>query len=233
MDGIDGLLGWGIGIWAIIGVALLFLGYYGQSLGFVGAQPRKILKVLGWIVIIGVVLSYLGLFASSTTTTTESEAIFEVGVSESMSHVTYDSTTHKFAMACTFNDTDDAFESATEYLEANFTITRADVNLEDAIATGALVSVGLVHVTGASNEYIMDENSDGTYSFQWTKSGSISTYEDSTVKVESGDSGWVVLNITLNADAMAEMAQYEISTITFTLAEIAFEIDVMKATVNP
>jgi len=232
MAGIDGFLGIGLGLWAIAGVILVLLGFYGQSVGIAAEKPRKALKLLGALVLIGCLLTYYGIFEAQSTSVSDDDAVYEIGVSESLSHVTYDSNGYKFTMALSFNDTSGAFVDQTQYLQANFTITRADTGLTDAVTTGNLGTVGIVDVAGASNERILDQNADDTYKVKWTKSGGISTWEDCTVLVEAGGDNWVVMNITLNADAVAAMDTYESSTITFTLAGYDFEIVAMKATVT-
>ncbi|MDD3092133.1 MAG: hypothetical protein PHG80_10955 [Methanoregulaceae archaeon] len=175
-------------------------------------------------------LSYAGVFALTTPPAEiEEQPVFELSLTESMTHVTYDSTTHHLTMACDYNDTSDAFANNTQYLQVNVTISRADVLLTNAIAQASFGSVGVVDVAGGADEYIVDQNADDTYKALWTKAGGITAWEHTSVLVEAGESAWIVLNVTLNADAMAHMDKFDTVTYEFTIADITFEVTVMKA----
>jgi hypothetical protein len=199
---------------------------------------KVVLIVLGiGVITVGVaagtgVLDFLG---GEEAQVIEEQPSYEVSVDEDMAHVTYDSDTHIFTMAVSFNDTTDAFVGVTNYYQANFTISRADLLDSDAITTGILGVVGVVDVTGASDEYLIDQNADDTFKASWTKvSGlsTVSTWENVNIKVESGDSNWAILNITLNSVALANMEQYDSGVIDFVLAGIHYQIVVLKATVS-
>jgi hypothetical protein len=138
-------------------------------------------------------------------------------------------------MAVSFNDTSDAFVSNTQYLEANFTILRADAGSENAkcLCQLGISGVPLIDVSGAADEYILDEVSTGEFDWEWTKEGATTgVYEQVYVVVEEVGDSWVVLNITLNAAALVSMDTYETAEIDFTIGGESWTIEVVKAVVT-
>lgn len=234
-----------VDIWYAIGglagaaVILALLAIFGsESVGKKIGVPASLRKPFKWVGIFGliiVLLAYFGLFSSiAPAQTVEEQPVWELSLSESLSYVTYDSTEHKLTMACDFNDTSDAFANATQYLEVNVTVSRADVLLAAAIAQCSFGPVGIVDIAGANDEYIVDQNADDTWSALFSKENSagtamITAWEHCSLSVAAGGSNYVILNVTLNADAMAEMAQYDSVTFTFTIAGVTFEVDALKA----
>jgi hypothetical protein len=192
-------------------------------------QARRPAGVLIFAVLLAT--GVIGLMGGTVVPPEDEEPMYEITVSESLSHLTFDDDTNQFVCAMSFNDTSDAFVSATNYIQANFSISRADVLDTDAITQATLGMVQLIDVSGADDEYICDQNADDTFKVKWTKLGGTYSYEDATVRVEAGDSNWVLLNITLNAPAVAAMNTYETAEITFTLAGEVFSIDCIKAVV--
>lgn len=226
----DLTLGLSLAAWAVIGVILLIIGYYGVKFG-IPSKPRGWSRIAGWIIIILVILSYAGVFAVlAPEAETVEKAAFEVSVTpdSTQTHVSYSEAQKKFTMAVQFNDTTPAFLSDTQYLEANFTVYRVDVLLTNAIATGSLQKVETIPISGSPSEAILDEVADGSYAFMWTKASGVSTYEDVSLLVEPGESASVTLNVTLNAAAVEEMSLYGSATITFTLAGHTYTIEVIK-----
>ncbi len=224
-------LTFGLGLAGIMVVLIIVLIL---SLWSAGWQfKKKPLYYLNLFCVIGLVLgilSYAGVFALTTPPAEiEEQPVFELSLTESMTHVSYDSTTHQLTMACDYNDTSNAFANSTQYLQVNITISRADVLLINAIAQAAIGSVGVVDVAGSADEYIVDQNADDTWTALWTKAGGITAWEHTSVLVEAGESAWIVLNVTLNADAMAQMDKFDTVEFTFTLADVTFEVNVMKA----
>lgn len=230
----DLTLGLGVSGMGIVAGILLVLGLFGDKVG-IPDKPAGWLKTFGVVGLIFAIIVAFGVVQSEEKqTVVEDQPTFEVSVSESDSHVTYDSTDRMFTIAVSFNDTSDAFVSQTGYMEANFTVYRTDALLKDAVVTAELGNVGIIDVAGASNEYILDENADGTFKAKWTKANSVSTWEDATLLVEQDNdaSNYIVLNITLNADAVAEMSQYGSTSFSFDLAGYDFSVNIIKATVS-
>ena len=234
-----------VDIWYAIGglagaaIILALLAIFGsETVGKPMGVPAGLRKPFKWVGIFGLILillAYFGLFSSiAPAQQVEEQPVWELSLSESMSHVTYDSATHQLTMACDYNDTSNAFANNTQYLEVNVTVSRADVLLVIAIAQAQMGTVGIVDIAGANDEYIVDQNADDTWTALFTKENSagtaqITAWEHMSLSVEAGGSNYVVLNVTLNADAMAEMSQYESVSFTFTIADVTFEVDVMKA----
>lgn len=216
----------------LIPLAMVALGKYLKLTNNV----KAVLVVFGLgLVVFGVamgtgVMDMLG--GDDTNQVVEDEYIYEVTASEAMSHITYDSDARKFTWAVSFNDTADTFVSNTEYMLVNFTIARADLVDEDSITSCILGTVGSVDVVGASDEYLVDENTDDTFKVKFTKDNGQYAYESCNVKVEGGSSNYVLMNITLNADALANMDQYDSGVVVITIAGFEFEVTILKATVS-
>lgn len=200
--------------------------------------PKKFGKVflaIGAVAFLLGAASYVGFDLGNDdaggATVTES-AVYDITITESDSHVTVDADTNRITMALSFNDTSDAFVSNTGYAELNISLARGDALITDAVATGSLGTVCSVDITGSADEYILDQNADDSFKMKWTKASGSYSYEDCSVLVEAGSSAYVVLNITLNADAVAGMSTYDTCTIDFTIGGEEWTVNCIKATVS-
>jgi hypothetical protein len=138
--------------------------------------------------------------------------------------VTYDTDMKTFTMAVDYNTTAKVAENGTGSMEVNVTIARSDVLSADYITSCSLGTVGMVAISGASSEYILGENVDGTFAFKWTKLGGAYSYENCNVKVSQDVGGFAILNVTLNNDALDGMVKYGSSTVDFSVAGLGFHI---------
>lgn len=224
-------LTFGIGVIGlfIVAIILLAVGIYGKKM--VGAQASKMMLAIGLIALIFSAVSYVGIPTADDDATVVASAQWDITVSESEAEVYAYALQHKVIVAVSFNDTSDAFVSNTGAFSLNFTALRADALLIDAICHAEIGAVPTVDVTGAADEYLLDENSDGSFNVLFTKLGSVTSYESANLLVEAGSSAWVNVTFTLNADAVAQMDQYENCDLTFTIGGELWTIVIQKATV--
>lgn len=227
----DLLLGLTAGGMCLVGIIIMVVAWMAPI-------PKKFGKVfvaIGAVAFLIGAAAYVGLIDTDGdaggATITES-AVYDIMITESDSHVTVDADTNRITMALSFNDTSDAFVSNTGYAELNISLARGDALITDAVATGSLGTVCSVDITGSADEYILDQNADDSFKMKWTKASGSYSYEDCSVLVEAGSSAYVVLNITLNADAVAGMDQYDTCTIDFTIGGEEWTINCIKATVS-
>jgi hypothetical protein len=226
-------LTFGLGVVGLVLVGIVLIGIAVMMKGLT-RNTKSALMAVGVIAlafsVISVALPSLGNVDNAQIT---ENVTFDVSASESMAHVTYNDATNTFLMACVWDSGDSAFANNTQYFEATFDIAWATGPAgQDGIARAALGSVGMVDVEGAANEYIVDQNADKSFKALWTKSSSVTAYESINTLVQYGMEGQVTLNVTLNADAMAEMDQYEQTSFGFTVGGHSYTVNVMKATVQ-
>jgi hypothetical protein len=225
-------LTFGLGIAGLFVLAIILLGvaYFGKKM--VGAQASKWMMAIGLIALLFSAVSYVGIPLADDDTTIVESAAWDITVSESENETYAYALQHRVMVAVSFNDTSDAFVSNTGVFTLNFTALRADVLLTDAICRAQIGSVPTVDVAGSADEYILDKNTDGSFNVLFTKLGGVTSYESANVLVEAGSSGWVSVQFTLNADAVAEMSQYESCDLTFTIGGETWTIVIQKAIVT-
>jgi len=221
----DLTLGFGVVGIFLIGVVLLGIWYFGKK--DMGRKPAKIFKWAGVICVLLAFIVYAGvpaLLGEGAPAQVADQPAFDVAVTESEGEVTVDSSAHEIMVAMIYNTTSNAFGSSTGVFTLNWTISRADVLLDDAIAHVAIGSVPEVDIAGASDEYIVDQNADDTFNALWTKAGSITAYEDMNVLVEAGGSAWATVVITINGDAVHEMDENDMITMSLSIAGETWDI---------
>lgn len=225
-------LTFGLGVAGMFLVAIILIGvaYFGKKT--VGAQASKWMMAIGIIALLFSAVAYVGVPLADDDTTVVSNPAWDITVSEAEAEVYAYATQHKVIVAVSFNDTSDAFVSNTGVFNLNFTALRADALLTDAICRAEIGSVPTVDVAGAADEYILDENSDGTFNVLFTKAGAVTSYEAANLRVEAGSSAWVNVTFTLNAEAVAAMSAYESCDLTFTIGGEVWTIVIQKATVS-
>lgn len=130
-----------------------------------------------------------------------------------------------------FNDTSDAFVSSTNVITLNFTISRDDAVEGSAMAYCSIGAVPYVAVTGAASEPILSKTGND-FSAAWTKTGIATTfYEEVRVSIAEGSSAYATVVITLSADALAAMSQYQSIELPIYVAGHSIILDIEKATV--
>jgi hypothetical protein len=229
----DLTFGLGLGVMALLAVMLLVLGMYGGKT--FGKQAGKLMMAFGAIFAILAVLTYAGAggyLQSGEPATIAESAIYDVSVSESEGEVYAYASEHRIVVAMSFNDTSNAFVSSTGVFTLNWTLARADSMTTDSVAKLSLGNVPSVDVSGSANEYIMDDNSDGTWNALFTKAGGITSYETANVLVEAGSSAWCSVVFTLNSAAVAEMSQYESVNMPITVGGETWTIVLEKAIIS-
>jgi hypothetical protein len=224
-------LTFGLGVVGMAALALILLGvaYFGKKQ--VGKQASKWFMAIGLAAMLLSLIAYVGVADVDEETIVET-AQWDITVSEAEAEVYAYATENKVIVAVSFNDTSNAFVSNTGVFNLNFTAIRADVLLTDAICPASIGAVPTVDVAGAADEYILDKNTDGTYNALFTKTGSVTSYESANLLTEAGSSAWVNITFTLNADAVAEMSQYESVDLTFNIGGDVWTIQIQKATVS-
>lgn len=227
----DLTLGLGVvGIMAV-GGALLAVGYFGKKL--IGGQASKMMLAFGLVALLFGGIAYIGIPSGDDGKVLPAEsAAWDITVTEAENEVFLYANDHRVVVAMSFNDTSDAFVSNTGVITLNFTASRADALLTNAICRGSIGSVATVDVAGSADEYILDENADGSFNALWTKSNGVTSYESAGLVVEAGDADYMTLQITLNADAVAEMSQYESESLIVTIGGESWTIEFQKVTVT-
>jgi hypothetical protein len=204
----DPTFGWGYLALGIVGIIIL-IGVY--SMGRKMGALAKIGALFG-VVLIGLAgAGYIVENYDSSANPAEivPSAAYDVSVSEYEAEVYAYASEHHVVVAMIYNTTSNAFVTSTGVFNLNFTLIRADVLTTDAIARVYLGNVPTVDIAGAADEYILDENGDGTFNALFTKSGAVTSYETANVLVEAGSSNFCNVTFTLNGAAAHEMSLYE------------------------
>lgn len=227
----DLTLGLGVTGIIILGIVLLAVAYFGKKM--IGGKASQIMMALGLVAILLGGIVYIGIpTGDGENTLPVEQAAWDITIIEAENEVFLYANEHRVVVAMSFNDTSDAFVSNTGVITLNFTASRADALLVNAICRGSIGSVPTVDVAGAADEYILDENADGSFNALWTKSNGVTSYESAGLVVEAGDADYMTLQITLNADAVAEMSQYESCDLIVTIGGESWTIEFQKVTVT-
>lgn len=226
-------LTFGLGMAGIVAVGLgaLAIGYFGKKM--VGGQASKAMMAIGLLALLCGGIAYVGIPTGDGNEVVVEAAAWDITCSEAEGEVFLYANDHRVVVAMSFNDTSDAFVSNTGVFTLNFTASRADALLISAICQANIGAVPSVDVAGAADEYILDENADGSFNALFTKSNAVTSYEHGSMVVEAGDADYIVVKITLNAAAVAEMSQYEDAELTLTIGGEVWTIIIQKVTVTP
>lgn len=218
-----GLTAFGLFLAGAIGLMLA----YGTSK--VSGMP-KVIPVIAGVAGGGLILAGIGAsvgFGSLTAPTTQlaGSAEYDVTASEefAQSQVVVDNEANVIQIQMQYDISDANFIGGTGGGEVNFTIARADSGTGDAVTEVDVVSVELVpHASGdGQTEPIVAKYTDGTYKADWEKGPNESPVvinDFTTVLVEGGSTGFVRINITLNAEAASEMTVYDQAKISLRVA---------------
>lgn len=226
----DLTLGLGVTGIIILGIVLLAVAYFGKKM--IGGKASQIMMALGLVAILLGGIVWIGVPSGDGNKVAPEVAAWDITVSEAENETFLYANEHRVVVAMSFNDTSNAFVDNTGVITLNFTASRADALLTNAICRGSIGSVPTVDVAGAADEYILDENADGTFNALWTKSNGVTSYESAGMVVEAGDADYMTLQITLNAAAVAEMSQYESCDLIVTIGGESWTIEFQKVTVT-
>jgi len=218
----------------IIGGGLLFLGSrYGRGiLDFTPPMARGA-KALG------VIIAFVGIaVAMGWTLTGETASVDSIEVDVSItedtdqSHIVVDNTDREVRWSVDFNYTGDGtFANQTQYCEVNVSLSREDRNDDDVVVGCEVTDKGLVtDEADGKTYYLINKGSD--WAINWTKAGSTagSTIsfqdEDITLSLEDGGTNWVILNVTLRADALDSMELYESEYFYVSFHDVSYAFNV-------
>jgi hypothetical protein len=147
-------------------------------------------------------------------------------------HTTIQNNSKIINVAMNYNTTSNAFVSSTNVATLNFTISRSDAGIADAVATCSLGNVPLVGITGATSQPIVALNSDNTYNAKFAKAGGFSQYESGTVLVSAGSSAWMTVTITANAAAADGMSQYQVMQVPLNIGGQVWNVNFQLVTIT-
>jgi len=227
----DLTFGLGIAGIAALGVIALLVAYFMTKQ--IGKPAANLLKAFGVIAILLAGVSYAGFADWSADDTEEivAQPTYDITVAESEAEVYVNADEHRITVAMSFNDTTDAFASNTGVINLNWTVTRSDALLADSVATLSIGAVPTVDVAGAADEYILDENTDDSFKAKFLKANSYN-YENINLLIEAGESAWSNVTITLNADAVENMSQYDSVSMYIYIGGEAWTIIFEKAVIS-
>jgi hypothetical protein len=223
-----GDLTFGLGVTAMValGVLLIVVGYFARKA--IGGHGSNVMMVIGAVAILLGGIVYVGIPMGDENEIVVESASWDIACTESENETYLYATEHRAVVAMNYNTTSNLFIAGTGVITLNFSAARADALLTNAICKGYIGSVPTVDVTGAADEYIVDQNSDDSFNALWTKSSAVTAYEDCNMMVEPGDSDYMTLTITLNALAVDAMSQYENVNLLITIGgevwTISFEL---------
>lgn len=218
-----GLSAFALFLFGAIGVMLAY------GLNRVSGMPKVvpvIAGVAGGALILAGVGAAVG-FGSLTAPTSGQLGAAEYDVTSSedfaQSQVVIDNEANVVQIQMQYDISDANFIGGTGGGEVNFTIARADSGTGDAVTEVDVVSVELVpHASGdGQTEPIAAKYTDGTFKTDWEKGPNASPVvinDFTTVLVEGGSTGFVRINITLNAEAAGEMTVYDQAKISLRVA---------------
>jgi hypothetical protein len=218
---------------AALGIVLLIIAIYmAKEIGQPGA---KLLKAAGMIAILLGAVTYIGVMdwnADDDGTQSIAKPSYDITVAEYEAEVYVDASSHRVTVAMAFNDTADTFNTNTGVISLNWTLMRSDALITDSVAALSMGAVPTVDVAGAADEYIVDQNADDSFNAKFVKSGAVYNYESINVLVEAGESAFVNVTITLNADAVENMSQYDSVTMYMYIGGEAWAIVFEKAVIT-
>ena len=233
MELIDSILALGGTTLFVIAIVMALIGWKKISLGFQG-NTLKIFKVGAVLFAIGGAVASGWLAMPEEETIADEEAVaWDVQATESMSHVISVGTNH-YKVQINFNDTSDAFNSATQFCLLNFTIDRADTNTDFAFTSGEVVEIGDYTSTTTGFTYdIIAKGTDGLYEADWGKSNGGTVNLETTAPIDRDTrSDWATLNLTASATCVAQMTQYHSVLTKVAIGGETFTIEWEKTTIT-
>jgi hypothetical protein len=213
----DLTFGFGVAAFIVAGLILIALNYFGPKAW--GAKMKKAMAVAGVLLLVAGSITYVAAMqpASSTQTIITPNASFNSVCAAPSTHTTIQNNSHIINIAMSYNSTSKLLTGSTDVTVLNFTISRADSGIADAVATCSLGNVPIVGIVGSTAQPIVAVNSDNTYKAAFAKAGGFSSYQSGTVLVSAGSSGWMTCTLTLNSAALAGMSQYQVEQIPLSI----------------
>ena len=198
-----------------------------------GPTVKKGAKVVGIIAGLALVANLAGVgLTASTAPAATSVGSFEVTAAESSSWLTLDQNAKKVICACDYNTTASDFDDNTDYIEVTFTVQRGLGNIGLTQTYGDVSSIPSVS-SSSGDAYPIITKTNELYDADWEREDSSTANKMVTITIAEDDDGVdVILNITLNGDAVAEMDQYDTVDIGVTIGGESWTIQVLLATVS-
>jgi hypothetical protein len=217
----------------LLGLAIALIGYGYIELGWTG-RSKRMCRFIGVAMVALGVLSWAGipLLGEEEAPTQETVGSFTVTGSESESFVSLDQVAKKFVIAVNFSDGGDTFNGGTGEFDVNFTVQRGLGTVGLVQTYGDVKTIPSVTASSGDSYPIISKTSD-QYNADWTRADLTTANKMVTITIaEDADGAEVMLTITLNADAVAEMDQYEAVDIGVLIGGENWTIEVLKSIVT-
>ena len=200
-----------------------------------GISPgvKKGAKLVGIVAGLALIANLAGVgLTASTAPAATSVGSFEVTAAESSSWLTLDQNAKKVICACDYNTTASDFDDNTDYIEVTFTVQRGLGNIGLTQTYGDVSSIPSVS-SSSGDAYPIITKTNELYDADWEREDSSTANKMVTITIAEDDDGVdVILNITLNGDAVSELDQYDTVDIGVTIGGESWTIQVLLATVS-
>lgn len=214
----DLTFGLGVAGMFLLGIILILVGYFGKK--EIGQKPAKWFMGFGLIAIVISAVVYAGVieYLNPPEEQIVPSASYDVTASDAQAWVSEKASTHTITIAMDYNTTSNLFVGGTGVATVNFTVSRSDALVDDAVASLAIGSVPMVDVVGSTDEYMVDQNADDSFNALWTKAGGFTQYESMNILVEAGGSAWATITFTMNGAAAHAMTTNDIVSMNLSIA---------------
>lgn len=205
---------------------------YGYMMKGMATKTKGLFKVVAWVCGFFAITALLGipLLASESAPPASTVGSFEVTATESSSWTSIDENAKKCVAAMAFDISDDDFTGNTEYVEITFTVQRGLGNVGLTQTYGDVSSIPSVS-SDTGDSYPIISLTDDLYNADWEREDASTANKMVTITIAEDDDGVdVILNITLNSDAVAEMDQYDTVDIGVTIGGQNWTIQCLLAT---
>lgn len=203
---------WTLGLGATVAflvAAVLFLygrGLIGKKWHIVGSETRRLIMFGGviWMAAIAITAGWLGFLqvAPETGETTPISADYDVTVSEALSHVAVNDVTNTVTVL--LNRDGSAWQSATQYCNLSFAVTRTDAGTADSTVVFDVSSVDTWVETNGLTYHVLQRYSDGDYYADWNEYGTSTSVNDKiSIMIDRETESSATANITMIADINA------------------------------
>jgi hypothetical protein len=217
----------------LIGLALALVGW-NYIPNRLSVKTKRASKFFGVILVVAAIATYSGIsiFGEDTSAPASSVGTFVVNGSEAESHVTLDQVAKKFVVAATFDTSDADFTDNTGLFNVTFTVQRGLGTVGLVQTYGDVSSIPSVSDTTGTAYPVIAKSSD-QYSATWTRADDTTANKMVTLTIaEDADGVEVSLQIQLNAEAFAQMDQYDTETIGITIGGENWSIVCLLASVQ-
>ena len=218
----------------IIGVVLLLVGYSYFKLGL-SSKTLKLFRVVGIIAVAYAILSWAGisLFGAQEAPPATSVGSFDVTATDSMSWITIDNNAQLVTWAVTFNYTSGAFGGNTQYCQVHFHVDRGLGTVGLVQTYGDVTSVPSITNGTTGQSYPLLTKTNDQYNAIWTRADGTTAYKMVTITIAEDANGAVVtLNMTLAANAVQAMHQYDTADIGVMIGGQSWTVQVLLANVS-